>query len=140
MRKNIYEIFDEFALAEGEVAKAGVLHKHNSDTLQGVLKLAYSPAFQFYIKSMPIGYNVAEDIPGLGYGTLSQELRRLYMFCIGNPTADNLDPRRREQLFINLCESLEPKEVDVILGIVKKDLGVPGLDAEFIKRVFPDLL
>jgi hypothetical protein len=37
-------------------------------------------------------------------------------------------------------ESLEPREIEVVIGIFKKDLGVKGLTYKFVKEAFPNLL
>jgi predicted Zn-dependent protease len=62
------------------------------------------------------------------------------MFREGDPTAESLTPRRREELLLQLLESIEPREAEVILGIFQKDLGVKGLDYKFVKEAFPNLL
>jgi len=41
---------------------------------------------------------------------------------------------------LQILESLEPREAEVIIGIFQKDLGVKGLDYKFIKEAFPELL
>jgi predicted Zn-dependent protease len=62
------------------------------------------------------------------------------MFREGDPTAEKLTEERRQQLLIQMLESIEPREVEVILGIFQKDLGVKGLDYKFVKEAFPKLL
>ena len=62
------------------------------------------------------------------------------MFQEGNPTAETLTPRRRNELLIQMLESIEPREAEVIFGILCKDLGVKGLDYKFVKEAFPNLL
>ena len=71
---------------------------------------------------------------------LNTELRKLYMFQCGNPTAENLSPRKQKELLIQLLESLEPREAEVVMGIFKKDQGVDGLTYEFVKEAFPEML
>jgi hypothetical protein len=62
------------------------------------------------------------------------------LFEKGNPSAEVLTPQKREQLLLQLLESIEPREAEVVMGILKKDLGVKGLDYKFIKEAFPNLL
>ena len=65
---------------------------------------------------------------------------RLYLFQAGNPSAESIDERRRTELLIQLLESLEPREAEVVMGIFKKDQGVEGLTYDFVKEAFPDLI
>ena len=79
-------------------------------------------------------------LPGITYDSLSAQLRRLYMFREGDPTAESLTEKRRTEILLQLLEALEPREAEVILGIFQKDLGVKGLDYKFVKEAFPDLI
>ena len=45
-----------------------------------------------------------------------------------------------QQLLLQLIESLEPREAEVVIGILSKDLGVKGLNYKFVKEAFPQLL
>jgi len=139
--KNMFEIFDEFEQATGKKERLDVIGKNLNSTLVEVLKLTYHPAFQWLITEMPDNYKVPSDnLPGLGVTQLSSELRKLYLFQKGNPAAERLTPRKRNELLIQLLESLEPREAEVIIGIFQKNQGVKGLDYKFVKEAFPNLL
>lgn len=141
MRKNVYEIFDEFVKAPSKDAKLGILKQNWSPTLELVLQLAYHPNIKWKIKGKyPEGYKREEQPPGMSYSSLSTELRRLYIFQEGNPTAERLTPKKQEELLVVLLESLEPREADVVIGIFKKDLGVKGLTYRFIRDNIPNML
>jgi len=51
-----------------------------------------------------------------------------------------LTPKKREQLLVELLSALEPREAEVVMGILKKDQGVKGLDYKFVKEAFPNML
>jgi len=139
--KNIYEIFDEFETAKTKNQKMDVIGKNLSSTLVKVLELAYHPQYQWKIKELPDNYKVPNDVlPGITYDSLNLQLRRLYMFREGDPTAETLNEKRRNELLVQMLESIEPREAEVILGIFQKDLGVKGLDYKFVKEAFPNLL
>ena len=71
---------------------------------------------------------------------MNAQLRRLYIFLEGNETADTIGDKRRNELLVQMLESIEPREAEILLGIFQKDLGVKGLDYKFVKEAFPDLL
>ena len=133
--KNIYEVFDEFEEARSKKQRMEVIGRNLSQTLVEVLRLTFHPNFQWYVDDMPENYIVQMDtkLPGLGRTQLSTDLRKLYLFQKGHPTADKLTPRKRNELLIQLLETLEPREAEVVMGIFKKDLGVKGLTYKFIK-------
>jgi hypothetical protein len=137
--KNVYEIFDEFDRADGKKEKIQVLQNNMNNVLAGVLQLAFNPNIDWYIKELPDNYSPKEIPGGMSYARLSTELRKLYLFQKGNPTADKLTEKKREQLLVEYLDNLEPREAEVIMGIFNKDLGVKGLNAKFIKENFPQL-
>jgi hypothetical protein len=139
--KNMYEIFDEFEVAENKKDRMKVVEKNLSKTLVDILELAYHPKYEWLVTEMPDGYKVPTDtLPGLSGTQLSTELRKLYLFRKGDPTAEQLSPEKRTELLLRLLESLEPREAEVVIGIFQKDLGVKGLNYKFVKEAFPNLL
>jgi hypothetical protein len=138
--KNIYEVFDEFEEAVSKKEKMAVIEKNLSKTLVQVLELAFHPDYEFLITEMPEEYKIPDTLPGISRAQLSTEIRKLYLFRKGDDTAEKLSGERRKQLLLQLIESLEPREAEVVIGILSKDLGVKGLNYKFVKEAFPQLL
>lgn len=138
--KNIYEIFDEFELATNKKERMEVIEKNLSKTLVDVLQLTFHPDCKWKVKEIPENYKVVDIPAGMSRCQLSTEIRKLYMFQEGNPTAETLTPRKQNELLIQLLESIEPREAEVVAGIFRKDQGVKGLTYKFVKEAFPDLL
>ena len=139
--KNLYEVFDEFETAKNKQERMNVIQRNLSHTLTNVLQLTFHPDFKWKVKELPENYKIPTDmLPGLTYDSLNSQLRRLYMFREGDATAETLSEKRRAELLLQILESIEPREAEVILGIFQKDLGVKGLDYKFVKEAFPNLL
>lgn len=138
--KNIYEIFDEFEEAPSKKSKMEVIGKNLSPTLVQVLELTFRPDIEWLVSEMPDNYKVPDTKPGISLCQLSTEIRKLYLFRKGHPQAEALTPRKRNELLIQLLESLEPREAEVIIGIFQKDQGVKGLTYKFVKEAFPNML
>ena len=138
--KNIYEIFDEFEMATSKKEKLAVIEKNLSRTLIQVLELAFHPDYEWLIDEMPNEYKIPDTLPGISRCQLSTEIRKLYLFKKGDATAEKLSDEKRKQLLLQLIESLEPREAEVVIGILSKDLGVKGLNYKFVKEAFPQLL
>jgi hypothetical protein len=139
--KNIYEVFDDFEVAKSKKDKMKIIEKNLSKTLVQVLELTYHPSFQWLTDEMPDNYKIPTDtLPGLSPQTLSTQIRKLYLFRKGDPTAEGLSPQKRKELLLQLLESIEPREAEVVIGIFNKDLGVKGLDYKFVKEAFPNLI
>jgi len=139
--KNIFEVLDEFELATNKKERMLVIEKNLSKTLVQVFELAYHPQIEWLMHEMPDNYKIPTDtLPGISTAQLSNQLRKMYMFRKGDRMAEKLTPQKRNELLLQILESLEPREAEVIIGIFQKDLGVRGLDYKFIKEAFPELL
>ena len=139
--KQLYEIFDEFELASNNRERFAILVKYNSQTLMEVLKMTFHPDFQWKVEELPENYKIPSDVlPGIEYDNLNSQLRRLYMFRKGDPTAEKLTEKRRNELLIQMLESMEPRNAEVILGIFQKDQNVKGLTYNFVKEAYTNLL
>ena len=139
--KNIFEVLDEFELAENKKDRMSVIEKNLSKTLVEVFELTYHPNYQWLIKEMPDNYKIPNDVlPGITSAQLSNQIRKMYMFRKGDQMAEKLTPQKRNELLLQILESLEPREAEIIIGIFQKDLGVKGLNYKFIKEAFPNLL
>jgi hypothetical protein len=139
--KPLYEVFDDFEQAKSKKDRMDVIQKNLSNTLVKVLEMAYHPNIQWKVKELPHNYRLPTDtLPGITYDSLDSQLRRMYMFSVGNSTAEKLTPKRQEELLSQILDSIEPREAEIILGIFQKDLGVKGLDYKFVKDAFPNLL
>jgi hypothetical protein len=139
--KHVHEIFDEFELAKNKKERMDVIGKNLSPTLVEVLKLTFHPNYQWTVEDLPENYKIPQDVlPGITHDTLNNQLRRIYIVQKGHPTAEALTPKRRNELMIQMLESLEPREAEIIAGILRKDQGVKGLDYKFVKEAFKDML
>lgn len=138
--KNIYEVFDEFEAVSSKKDKMAVIEKNLSKALVDVLTLAFHPDFQWLITEMPHNYKIPDTLLGVSHANLSTELRKLYLFRKGDPTAEKMTPPKRNELLLQLLESLEFREAEVVIGILSKDLGVKGLTYKFVKEAFPNML
>jgi uncharacterized protein (DUF2249 family) len=139
--KPLYEVFDEFEKAKNKKERMKVIGDNLSQTLVDVLRLTFHPEYKWKVNELPENYRIANDVlPGITFDTLHHQLRKLYMFRVGDVTAENLAPKKQQELLFQMLNSLEPRESEIIMGILSKDQGVKGLDYKFVKEAFPNLL
>lgn len=140
MKKNIHEIFEEFEQASSRKDKIAVLQKNDSYALRQVLKGSFDPKIEFIIEKVP--YYSPSDAPiGMGYTTISQELKRVYLFQKDNPKRDpNLSKERVEVILIQILENLEAKEAVVFMNMLLKKQKVKGLTDKIVQEAFPGLI
>jgi hypothetical protein len=66
------------------------------------------------------------------------ECRKMYLFIEGGN--NDLKPLRREALFVQMLERLDPKDAKLLLAIKDKHIPYPGITEDVIKEAFPGLL
>lgn len=140
MMKNLYEVFEEFEKASKKQDKIAVLRNNSSYALKEVLRGTFDPNIQFTITSAP-PYKASDAPIGLGYTSIHQELSRVYLFEKNNPKiSGNLTDKRKEQLLIQILESLESREAEIYMNMILKKSSVKGLTSSIVMEAFPDLL
>ena len=140
MMKNVYEMLDDIDAAPTKKLKMVALQNNLCKVLADVFMLTYHPGYQWLISELPHTFQFSDIPPGMGYMQLSTELRKFYLFRRGDPGAAAISEKRRQEILYLLLKSLEPREAEVVMGIFRKDLGVNGVDYNFIKGAFPNML
>ena len=65
-------------------------------------------------------------------------VRKLYLFIEGgNP---NLTKMKREQLFINLLESIDKDDAELLVSIKDKKMPYKLITRKFVEKVYPGLI
>lgn len=136
----IYEIIEQAKQAQTARDALEILKKYNTETLEQVLYFTYHPQAEWYVSEFPEQYHKPDTYPGISYTNLYTELRRIYLFQKGHPDADKLSDKRRNELLLQILESMEPPEAQVFINIMKGDLGIKGLTPESINAYFPNLI
>lgn len=136
MKLGVSEILKLAAEAKGTEQKIEILRQHFNPTLGMVLRYALDPSVKWDLPEgdPPFKRNEYPDQQGVLYA----EARRLYLFIEGgNP---NLSRVRRETLFIQFLENIDPDDAKVILAAKDKKLPYKGLTAKLIDQAYPGLL
>jgi len=138
MAISLVTIFADVAKAKTKKDKKEILLKHeNNGALRELLKYTYDPNIKFLLPPGDPPYKSVVDEtenPTYLYGLM----RKIYLFVEGgNP---NLKSQRREYLFIELLESVHPKEAELLLQMKDKKLKCNGLTYNLVKETFPKLI
>lgn len=138
--KNVYEILNEFKNVKTKAERLDVLHKNDSYALRQVLLGVFHPSIKFTVDKVPDFKRVPMP-PGMSYSHMTEALSRVYLFMEANPRVPTgLTAKRRDEILIQILESLEEPEADIYIGLLKKDLKVPYLTEALVNEAFPGLL
>jgi hypothetical protein len=135
MQKPIYKMLEEIdALStQKEKIQALSMHQHRN-VLADVINLALNPKINWLLPEGDPPYKPCEfDVEG----RLLVELRRLYLFLEGGN--QNLKQTKREQLFIDILESIDPNDAKLLLAMKDKKLPFKTINKTLAKKAFPEI-
>lgn len=137
--KTFDSIFKKVEEAKTKAEKIQILKNNSSPVLKQILGLTYDPRVNWLLPEgtppyTPLSENADAEI------TLQYASRQFYLFIEGNnETQRNLKQIKRESLFIQLLESVNPAEVKVLLGMKERKLPYKGVTRKLVAEAFPNL-
>lgn len=139
MRKTFDDIFTEVGKAKSRKEKQEVLRKYSGPQLKSILGLTYDPNVNWLLPEGTPPYKPLPKEADQEAG-LSSELRRMYLFIEGDTdTQKNLKQHRREQIFIDILESIDPGDAKVLIGMKDGKLPYNGITRKLVAETFPNL-
>lgn len=135
MRKAIFEILDEASQMKTTDERADHLKRHDSQALRYIVEGVFNPDVKWLL---PKGKPPYKLNPIAGSETqLYNFARKLYLFVQGGN--DNLKPVRREFLFIEMLESVHPKDAELLVAMKDKKMPYKGITKSVVKKAFPGM-
>tara|TARA_B100000029_G_scaffold515125_2_gene620714 strand:- start:505 stop:924 length:420 start_codon:yes stop_codon:yes gene_type:complete len=138
MARSIPLIFEEVAAAKSFGDRKKVLLDNESNPLKELLKYAFHPDIKFVLPEGAPPYKTIGSPDEWNPTYLYPNIRKLYLFVEGGH--EGLTTMRREQLFVQILESLHPKEAEVLVQVKDKKLKYRGLTYKLVKETFSDIL
>jgi hypothetical protein len=138
MARSIPLIFEDVAAANSIKARKEILLENESKPLKEILKYAFHPDIKFALPPGKPPYKTIGSPDEYNPTYLYPNIRKFYLYIEGGH--DGLTQLRREQLFVQMLESLHPKEAEVVIQIKDKKLNYRGLTYKLVKTTFPEIL
>jgi hypothetical protein len=136
MKLGIAEILKKASEITDENQRIKWLRQNNSVALESMLRGAYDPKIVWLLPEGAPPYKTNDLVDQ--QHRLYTEARKLYLFIEGgNP---NLKQLRREALFIELLETLDPEDAKLLLSVKEKHIPYPGVTKEVVAKAFPNIL
>jgi hypothetical protein len=133
-QKLIPEVLDELSKDPKNVAA------YQQDfAFKTLLKCAFDTEYKFVLPEGDPPFKPTAQPLGMSPASLRHEMRRMYVFT---KFGGNVTRMRREQMYVQLLESVHPSEAKIINAMKdqKLDALYPKINAEFVKKNFPDVL
>lgn len=136
MRTSISEILAKTAkLPVNE--RVAHLQQHDCMPLRVILQYALDPRIEWLLPQGTPPYTPTEHLDQ--HGNLYREIRKLHNFIKGGGHPD-MHPLKRETLFIQFIEALDPEDAKLICSIKDKKIPYKGITVKLVNSAFPGLV
>ena len=145
MRLMIHEILEKAAAAKTKEEKIQILQDNNHLALRDILRGGMDDTIEFIL---PEGKPPHEDPERVGYSrnSLFNQTKRFKYFVKGGP-GENMPAPKREKMFINILETVHPKEGELLIMMKDKKFiksnnsaYFSGITKKLVQEAFPGLL
>ena len=134
---NILETLDLVGKAKTREEKRQVLADRDNFATRALLQLNYHPDVKWHLPPGAPPYTpgqVADSTPN----SLHFEVKKLDYYV--DPSPHDLPLLRRESMFVQLLERLDPEDAKLLLSVKDKKLSYKGLSYKLVKDTWPELL
>lgn len=138
-RKLVSEVLD----AAGKIIKRDdrikFLQLNKSPGLTDILRIQYDASIVSVLPEGAPSYKQDDAPKGYEYTILNKAYTQFKYFFKG-PVANDMKPLKREGLFLNLLESLNPEEAELLVAAKDKKMKCKGITKKLVMDAFPNLI
>ena len=134
---NILETLDLVGKAKTREEKRQVLADRDNFATRALLQLNYHPDVKWHLPPGAPPYTpgqVADSTPN----SLHFEVKKFDYYV--DPSPHDLPMLRRESMFVELLERVDPNDAKLIIAVKDRKLSYKGLSYKLVKDTWPDLL
>ena len=137
----IHEIFEKVSNQKTTVDKISVLHEHNSMPLRDILRGSFDSTVSWNLPAGAPPFKVDDAPIGYNFSNILHACKKLKYFAHGGP-GDKLKQVKRERMFVEMLESVHPKDAQIIIWMKDAQLAgkYKGVTKKLVKDAFPRLI
>jgi hypothetical protein len=132
--KSLAQILSEIEKEKTKAGQVKVIRENDSNALRMVFEFTFDPMLQWLVPDSEPPYRAAADTIDQE-GRFYSEIDKLVYFT-NTPEGMNVKPMKREQLFIQLLETIAPEDAKLLLRMRRKELKVM---VGAIKEAYPQM-
>ena len=135
----VFEIFEKIEQEKSRPKRLDLIKSYsNVPAFKDVLRGIFDSGLVFNLPEgkPPYQPNIPESVPS----SLLKKHRDFGFFVKGFSKSDGMPAYKREKLFIQLLESIHPKDAEIVLSMVAKKSPVKGITLKLVKEARPNLI
>jgi hypothetical protein len=135
----VTEVFQKISNAKTKAEKVALLQEYRSPALIHLFVWNFDESIETALPPGEVPYTPNDNKTGEGVSRLNSQYRILYNFVRGGN--DPLSQTKRESMFIQLLESLDPNEAECLCLVKDKKLGKRyTITHNTVKEAYPDVV
>lgn len=123
----------EISAIKDKSERVEALKQNGIEPVKAILVGMFHPHIKFALPDTDPPYHPSQFNDG---AVLMRSTKQFFHFAEGG---SDISPRRREKLFIDLLESVDPDDAILVLAMKNKKSPFPGLTKEVVLAAFPEL-
>lgn len=137
---DVYEVFEKIEQAAARKDKIRILKENsNRPAIRDVLQGTFDPNIQWNLPAGTPPYTPQVDGPPAPKTLLKEHMNFRY-FVKGLISSERLTTIKRERMFIDLLESIHPRDAEILVSMINKKQPVSGLTEKLVKEAIPGLI
>jgi hypothetical protein len=138
MNEGVAETLERISKLKTKKEKIDELSKYQNDfPIKALLDMVYNPKIEFLLPETDPPYRPlakGHDAQNI----LKHDVRKMVYF-INTTEGKNLRPFKREQIFIEMLEAVDPDDAVLLLGVKNKKLPYKGITKDVVAQSFPGI-
>lgn len=136
--KHVFEIIESVSKAPKRADKIAILQQHqNVWALKDLLRGNYDDRVQWNLPKGSVPYTPAEErsVPS---NFMKQNVK--FKYFVKGGVGDQMPSVKRERIFLDMIETIHPKDAELVIAMVNKNLKIKGLTKKLVEEAFPGLI
>ena len=139
-----WEVLEAVGKESSVKKKVRILQNMDCPALRHILKGGFDPNVKWLLPTgSPPNYKPDDAPAGLQLQSIHQQTPKFYLFVqagVDSGKCGNLSQSKREQLFVQMLESLHAKEAQLLIDMKDQNIKYNGLTVKLINDAFPGLI
>ncbi len=138
-RKLVSEVLEEAGKIIKRDERIKFLQLNKSPGLTDILRIQYDDTIVSVLPEGAPNYR-QDDAPKDYQYTILNKAYTQFKYFFKGPIANDMNPLKRESLFLNLLETLHIEEAELLIAAKDKKLKSKGITKKLVRDAFPNLI
>lgn len=136
--KTVYQVLQEISSNRSRKKKIELLHQYKCVALMALCDYAFNPKLKWLLPEGNPEFNLTKELPQNTWARLQQFYKKI-QYLLDIPPHNKMHQMKREQIYVNLLESIHPDDTKVVMALKDRKLPFDNLTKELIEEAYPEL-